>query len=89
MTEIGVRELNQQTSKVLRRVRAGEDIVITEHGRPVARLVPVTDEPKSVLQQLREQGLVIDAEPNVEPIERIRLDISSQELLDEIRADKV
>ncbi|MFD1150188.1 type II toxin-antitoxin system Phd/YefM family antitoxin [Saccharothrix hoggarensis] len=38
---IGVRELNQRTSAVLRRVRAGERITVTEHGEPVAYLVPV------------------------------------------------
>jgi prevent-host-death family protein len=38
---IGVRELNQNTSQVLARVRGGETIEVTERGRPVARLVPV------------------------------------------------
>ncbi len=89
MTEIGVRELNQQTSRVLRRVQAGEEIVITDHGRPVARLVGIEPEPKSRLQQLREQGRVIEAEPLGPPIERIDYPISSEELLEELRADTV
>ncbi|WP_033436235.1 type II toxin-antitoxin system Phd/YefM family antitoxin [Saccharothrix sp. NRRL B-16314] len=38
---IGVRELNQRTSAVLKRVRDGERITVTEHGKPVAYLVPV------------------------------------------------
>jgi prevent-host-death family protein len=41
MPTIGVRELKQQTSQVLRRVRErGEEIEVTLHGRVVARLVP-------------------------------------------------
>jgi prevent-host-death family protein len=38
---VGVRELRQNLSKYLDRVKAGEDLVVTEHGREVARLVPV------------------------------------------------
>ena len=36
-----MRALNQDTSGVLARVKAGEHLTITERGRPVARLVPV------------------------------------------------
>ncbi len=42
MLTVGVRELKQETSKILRRVREkGETIAITYHGEVVARLVPV------------------------------------------------
>ena len=37
---VGVRELRQNLSKYLDRVKAGEDLVVTEHGREVARLLP-------------------------------------------------
>jgi len=43
MITVGIRELKQQTSKILRQVREkGEIIEITYHGEIVARLVPVT-----------------------------------------------
>ena len=38
MASIGIRELNQQTSQVLDRVRAGETIEITDRGVPVAEI---------------------------------------------------
>jgi prevent-host-death family protein len=38
---VGVRELRQNLSKYLDRVKAGEDLVVTEHGREVARLMPI------------------------------------------------
>lgn len=45
MAEVGIRELKQRTSEVLRRVRENkESVTITHHGRAVARLVPVEDE---------------------------------------------
>ena len=46
VTRIGVRELNQQTSRILERVRAGEVLEITDRGRAIARLIPVRDLPQ-------------------------------------------
>lgn len=40
MSTIGVRELRQDASGVLRRVQEGERVVVTVHGHPVADLVP-------------------------------------------------
>lgn len=37
---VGVRELRQNLSKYLDRVKAGEALTVTERGRVVARLVP-------------------------------------------------
>lgn len=42
MSTIGLRELRQQASELVRRVEAGEEITITVAGRPSARLVAVT-----------------------------------------------
>jgi len=41
---VGIRELRQDLSRYLRRVRAGERLVVTEHGRPLAVLAPWADE---------------------------------------------
>ena len=38
---VGVRELKNQLSSFLDRVKAGEEITVTEHGRPIARLSAV------------------------------------------------
>jgi len=46
MRAVGVRELKQRTSEVLRELRArGEEIDVTHHGRVIARLVPVRRTP--------------------------------------------
>ena len=37
-----LREANQNFSRCIREVQAGEEFVITREGRPVARLVPVS-----------------------------------------------
>jgi prevent-host-death family protein len=46
MRSIGVRELKQRTSQVLRQLQdSGKEIEVTHHGRVVARLVPVRPTP--------------------------------------------
>ena len=40
-SSVGVRELKNQLSSFLDRVKAGEEITVTEHGRPIARLSAV------------------------------------------------
>jgi prevent-host-death family protein len=42
MIMVGLRELRQQASELVRRVEAGEEITVTVAGRPSARLVAVT-----------------------------------------------
>jgi prevent-host-death family protein len=41
MTTVGLRELRQDASELVRRVEAGEEITISVSGRPSAVLVPV------------------------------------------------
>lgn len=50
---VGIRELRQQASAVLRRVVAGEAIEVTDHGHPIARIVPLHP---GVLDQLVLEG---------------------------------
>ena len=51
---IGVRELKARLSAHLSRVKAGQTVVVTEHGRPVAKLIPLAtnDLPSGVARLL-------------------------------------
>ncbi|MCZ2837699.1 type II toxin-antitoxin system Phd/YefM family antitoxin [Modestobacter sp. VKM Ac-2985] len=40
MATVGLRELRQQASDLIRRVEAGEEVTVTVAGRPSVRLVP-------------------------------------------------
>ncbi|MGI8517923.1 MAG: type II toxin-antitoxin system Phd/YefM family antitoxin [Acidimicrobiia bacterium] len=44
MESVGVRELRRYASRWLARVRAGETFVVTDRGRPVARLSPIEEQ---------------------------------------------
>jgi prevent-host-death family protein len=45
MTTVGIRELKGQLSRYLKRVRAGERLVVTERGEPVAVISPPAANP--------------------------------------------
>lgn len=51
--KVGIRELRQQASAVLKRVVGGEAIEVTDHGHPIARIVPLRP---SVMDQLVLEG---------------------------------
>ena len=54
MTEsVGIRDLQQNASRVVARAAAGEELEITDRGRPVARIVPLQ---ASRLDQLADAG---------------------------------
>jgi prevent-host-death family protein len=59
MTSVGVRELRQRASELLRRVERGETIEITDRGRRVALLSPPPD--GTPLDRLRALGEVDSA----------------------------
>lgn len=59
MTSVGVRELRQRASELLRLVEQGEVVEITDRGRPVAQLAPLPA--GSPLDQLRATGEIESA----------------------------
>lgn len=59
MTSVGVRELRQRASELLRRVEAGESIEVTDRGRPVALLTPLPE--ADPIDRLRSAGELIEA----------------------------
>jgi prevent-host-death family protein len=65
MARVGIRELRQRASELLRRVENGEHIEITDRGRPVAVLVPVPGDP---LARLRAAGDLVPAEGRLDDL---------------------
>jgi prevent-host-death family protein len=66
MTSIGVRELRQRASELLRRVEEGETIEVTDRGRPVAVLSPVPE--GSPLERLRALGEIEPATADLDDL---------------------
>jgi prevent-host-death family protein len=62
MIQVGIAELKARLSEYLARVQNGEEIVVADRGRPVARLVPPTwqtaEQEDSRLLDLQRRGLI-------------------------------
>ena len=56
---VGVRELRQNLSRYLERVKAGEAFVVTERGTEVARLTPSGDERSALARLIADRGASI------------------------------
>jgi len=54
MKKVGMRELNQHSSRVIDLVKNGETVEITERGRPVARVVPLTPDADALAKLVRD-----------------------------------
>jgi prevent-host-death family protein len=60
METIGLGELTNRTAAIARRVRAGETILVTDHGKPVMRLTPAAPADDTMVR-LAAAGLLIPA----------------------------
>jgi len=59
MKTVPVAELKASLSAYLRRVKAGEDVLVTERGRPIARLTPAGPAGwPAHLESMAAQGLI-------------------------------
>lgn len=88
---VGIRDLKQNASEVIARVKKGESVLVTERGRPVGRIVPLS---ANSLDELVEAGLATAPTASLSELlasgpRGERSDIPSQEILDEIREDRL
>jgi prevent-host-death family protein len=66
MTSVGIRELRQRASELLRLVEQGETVEITDRGRPVALLAPLPD--GTPLEQMRSAGEIDPASSGIDDL---------------------
>jgi prevent-host-death family protein len=86
---IGVRELRQNASKYLARVKAGETVEVTERGALIALLTPPSPA-ESARDRLIAAGKLIPATGPLRLPEPMHVEgPSSAEILDELRADRL
>lgn len=55
---IGIRELKSTLSECVREVRAGGTIVVTDHGQPVARIIPEAVSLRERVEAFRKAGAI-------------------------------
>ncbi|NOX64177.1 MAG: type II toxin-antitoxin system prevent-host-death family antitoxin [Chloroflexi bacterium] len=61
VTTVGLSELKAHLSKYIGQVKTGDEVIVTERGKPVARIAPIEEPNESLeakLLSLRERGLL-------------------------------
>lgn len=61
MTTTGIADLKARLSEYLARVRAGDEVLVTDRGTPIARIVPLTGRGESAgagWEELERAGLI-------------------------------
>jgi prevent-host-death family protein len=83
--EVGIRDLRNQLSKYLAGVAQGDELVVTDHGQAVARILPI-NVPRPI-DRLVSEGLVQPSpgKPRSRPIRRIKTKQPVSELVAEQR----
>lgn len=58
--KLGLREANQQFAKAIKAVRAGHEVVLTDRGRPIAVIKPISagDAQEAALHALADLGVI-------------------------------
>lgn len=65
---IGIRELKSTLSECVREVRAGRTIVVTDHGQPVARIIPEAVSLRDRVEALRKAGAIAWSGRRLRPV---------------------
>ncbi len=72
---IGIRKLKSTLSACVREVKSGRTIVVTEHGQPVARIIPEGLSLQERVEALRQAGTIAWSGrhlPPAKPVGRVR-----------------
>jgi len=93
MNSVGVRELRQNLSRYLVKVKEGESFVVTERGREVARLSPSGPADSPIARLVSERGATMPRGDLLSDVRGSRLPPAagppSLEILDELREERL
>jgi len=57
-TTVGIRELKTRLGRYVQQVKSGGTLIITERGKPVGRIVPVSPSVETRARELARAGLI-------------------------------
>lgn len=80
MTEyrIGVRDLKTHLSTYLEKVKKGHTVIITSHGKPIARLTPTREELMDRVKALQDAGLIAWSGRKLKPAKPVAVNKSKK-----------
>ena len=76
MSTVGIKKLKNELTQYLRRTKNGEEVIVTERGRPIALIQPIRsaqnlESREARLAQLAAQGII--TLPTQKPLKKVRL----------------
>lgn len=84
---VGSRELKNHLSRYLRRVKAGETVIVTERGKPIGQIVPIQGDAQERLRLLAAAG-VLEWDGRQSPPYRPKAVNRSRRLLSDLIAEE-
>ena len=90
MTElkVGTRELKNKLSEYLRRVKAGETVIVTEHGKSIGQIVPIKSTIEERLQMMVDSGQAEWNGKKLKPYQPVAVNKSDHQLSDLVVEDR-
>ena len=85
---VGTRELKTKLSEYLRRVKAGETIIVTERGRTIGQLIPVKPTLEKRLKALVDSGISEWNGEKYQPNKPVARNRGSKQLSDLVLEDR-
>ena len=92
MSTVGIKELKNRLTQYIRRTKQGEEIVVTERGKPVAVLTPIgaasrVETLEAKLARLAARGVV--TLPTGKPVKRVRrVEVSGRPVSETVVEDR-
>jgi prevent-host-death family protein len=91
-SSVGIRELRQNLSRYIDRVKAGESLTVTERGREVARITPSGPKDSAIARLVAERGATMPTGNLLDLLPargRPAAGPPSQQVLDELREERL
>ncbi len=88
LPKIGARELRSNLSEYLRRVKAGETIIVTERGKAIGQIVPVQPTVNGKLQAVVDAGLAEWNGKKVKPGKPVAINRGKKQVSDLVAEDR-
>ena len=85
---VGTRELKSKLSEYMRRVKSGQTIVVTEHGKPIGQIVPVKASLEERMQGMVAAGLAVWDGQKLKPYKPVAINRGERQVSDLVVEDR-
>jgi len=85
---VGTRELKSKLSEYMRRVKSGQTIVVTEHGKPIGQIVPVKASLEERMQGMVAAGLAVWDGQKLKPYKPVAINRGERQVSDLVVDDR-